>query len=190
MELDSNKIEAFIRGEPEAFREIVETSQDMVYNTALGIVKDVSQAEDIAQDVFMKLYEHAGQFRGDAKLTTWLYRVTINTSLDYYRKKKGKGRLAYLKDLFSHRVQPTVVFDHPGVKLENKDHARALFGALDKIPVNQQVVFVLFHLEGKSYKEIAIITGRSAEAVESLMARAKGNLQKILRNYFDNQLAK
>ena len=190
MEPDINKIEAFSSGDLGAFRSIMDASKDMVYNTALGIVKDETDAEDIAQDVFVKLFENAKDFRGDAKLTTWLYRVTVNTSLDHYRRKNGKKRLAYFRDLFSNRIQPQPAFDHPGIRLENKDHARALFAALDKLPVNQQVVFVLFHMEGKTYREIAEIVERSTEAVESLMARAKGNLQNLLKSYFDKQIMK
>ncbi|RYG03065.1 MAG: RNA polymerase sigma factor [Chitinophagaceae bacterium] len=189
MEWDVNKLDAFSRGDLEVFREIMEATQVVVYNTALGIVKDPGDAEDIVQEVFIKLYENAERFRGDSKLTTWLYRVAVNTSLDHYRKKKGKKRQNFLSDMIAGRLQPEVTFDHPGVKLENKDHARELFKAMDKLPVNQQVVFVLFHLEGRSYNEIAEITGRSLTAVESLMARAKGNLQKTLRIYFEKHVS-
>jgi RNA polymerase sigma-70 factor (ECF subfamily) len=189
LEWDVNKLEAFSRGNLEVFREIMEGMQDVVYNTALGIVKDTADAEDIVQEVFIKLHENAERFRGDSKLSTWLYRVAVNTALDHYRKKKGKKRQNFLSDMIAGRVQPEVTFDHPGVKLENKEHARALFKAMDKLPVNQQVVFVLFHLEGRSYNEIADITGKSIAAVESLMARAKGNLQKTLRSYFEKNVS-
>ncbi|RYG48383.1 MAG: RNA polymerase sigma factor, partial [Chitinophagaceae bacterium] len=142
MEWDLNKLEAFSRGDLGVFREIMEATQDLVFNTALGIVKDSSDAEDIVQEVFIKLYENSDRFRGDARLTTWLYRVAVNTSLDHFRKKKGKKRLGFLSELIAGRVQPEVSFDHPGVRLENKENARVLFRAIDKLPENQQVVFV------------------------------------------------
>ncbi len=189
MEWNENKLEAFARGDIQVFREIMEATQDAVYNTALGIVKSEEDAEDIVQEVFVKLFENSSGFRGEANPSTWLYRVAVNTSLDHYRKKKGKRRLSFLKDLIVGRVQKDVSFDHPGVRLENKEHARELFRAVDKLPLNQQVVFVLYHLEGKSYSEISSIMQKSPTAVESLMARAKGNLQKILRDYFDKNLS-
>lgn len=189
MEWTINKLEAFSRGDEGVFREIMNETQDIVYNTALGIVKDTGDAEDVTQEVFVKLYENAERFRGDAKLTTWLYRVTVNTSLDLYRRKKGKKRMAFFREMFNGQPERGIFFDHPGVKLENKEHARVLFAAIDKLPLNQQVVFVLFHMEGKTYAEIAEITDRSVTAVESLMARAKGNLQKWLKNYFDKHIS-
>lgn len=70
-----------------AFRHLVESHQDMVYNTVLGIVQDVQETEDVAQEVFIQVYRSIGTFRGEAKLSTWLYRIAITKALDWQRKR-------------------------------------------------------------------------------------------------------
>ena len=78
------------QGDEGAFRAMVETWQDMVYNTALGIVQVPADAEDIAQEVFVQVYQSVGSFKGDSKFSTWLYRITVTKSLDLERRKKAE----------------------------------------------------------------------------------------------------
>ena len=80
-------IEKLKQGDETAFKEIVDTWQDMVYNTALGIVQNAEDAEDIAQEVFVQVYQSVSSFKGDSKFSTWLYRITITKSLDHQRRK-------------------------------------------------------------------------------------------------------
>src|SRR5690349_13042768 len=83
-------VERLKQGDEAAFRMIVETWQDMVFNTALGIVQNEADAEDIAQEVFVQVYQSVGSFKGDSKFSTWMYRITITKSLDHERRKKRK----------------------------------------------------------------------------------------------------
>ena len=78
------------QGDDAAFKIIVETWQDMVFNTALGIVQNAEDAEDIAQEVFVQVYQSVGSFKGDSKFSTWMYRITVTKSLDHERRKKRK----------------------------------------------------------------------------------------------------
>ena len=84
-------IEQLKNGEESAFRTIVEKWQDMVYNTALGIVQNAEDAEDIAQEAFVQVYQSIHTFKGESKLSTWLYRITIAKALDHERRKKRTG---------------------------------------------------------------------------------------------------
>jgi RNA polymerase sigma-70 factor (ECF subfamily) len=93
-------IERLKTGDDAAFKTIVEAWQDMVYNTSLGIVQNAQDAEDVAQEVFIQVYESVGQFKGDSKFSTWIYRIAVTKSLDHLRKKKRKKRFAFLESLF------------------------------------------------------------------------------------------
>jgi RNA polymerase sigma factor (sigma-70 family) len=77
-------------GDQRAFKQLVETWQNMVYNTVLSIVQDMQEAEDLTQEVFIQVYQSVKNFRGDAKLSTWIYRVAVTKALDAERKKNEK----------------------------------------------------------------------------------------------------
>ena len=167
------------------FRDLVERCQDKVFNTALVLVQDREDAEDIAQDVFLKVYEQLDGFREASSVDTWIYRITVNRSLDLLRKRKRLKSFGWVKKIFSPGDdEEPVHFEHPGVLLEKKEHAAVLFRALDKLPANQKAAFLLHKAEGLSHREIADIMRVSLMSVESLMVRAKNNLKKLLEQYY------
>lgn len=171
-----------------AFKRIVETLQDMVFNTAMGILQNEEDAEDIAQEVFMQVFESIDTFKEESKLSTWIYQITVSKALDQIRKKKTKKRFAFLKSLFREEDQAMIEppdFMHPGVKLENKENAQALFQAMDKLPPNQKTAFVLNKMENLSYQEVGDVMELSSSAVDSLLQRARQNLKKELRTQFE-----
>ena len=178
------------QGDESAFRAMVDTWQDMVYNTALGIVQVPADAEDIAQEVFVQVYQSIGSFKGDSKFSTWLYRITVTKSLDLERRKKRKKRFAFVKSLFGDDNQAQVHppdFQHPGVQLDKKEDAAVLFGAIKELPENQRVAFTLHKVEGLSYQEVSDVMQTSISSVESLMHRAKVNLRKKLGDYYQQR---
>ncbi|MCR6720175.1 MAG: RNA polymerase sigma factor [Chitinophagaceae bacterium] len=175
------------QGDESAFREMVETWQDMVYNTALGIVQVPSDAEDIAQEVFVQVYQSVSSFKGDSKFSTWLYRITVTKSLDLERRKKRKKRFAFVKSLFGDDNQAAIHppdFQHPGVQLDKKEDAAMLFKAIKELPENQRIAFTLHKVEGLSYQEVSDVMNATVSSVESLMHRAKVNLRKSLEQHY------
>ncbi len=161
----------------------------MVYNTVLSIVQDVQEAEDVSQEVFVQVYQSVKNFRGDAKLSTWLYRVAVTKALDAERKKKSKKRIANLRSwigLGEKEEEAAVHFNHPGVALDKKEQAAILFKAMQKLPENQRIAFMLIKAEGLSYDDTADIMNVTVKAVEALMHRAKENLRKQLQYYYTN----
>ena len=182
-------IEQLQQGDESAFKKLVDEWQDMVYNTALGIVQNADDADDITQEVFIQAYQSISSFKGESKISTWLYRITVSKSLDHEKRKKRKKRFGFVQSLFGSREEEQLhpaEFDHPGVHLEKKERAGELFGALKQIPDKQRIAFTLHKLEGQSYQEIAEIMNISLYAVESLMSRAKTNLRKVLSGYYNN----
>ncbi len=179
------------QGDESAFRKLVEEWQEMVYNTALGVVQNADDADDITQEVFIQVYQSVSSFKGESKFSTWLYKVTLSKSLDHEKKKKRKKRFAFVQSLFGNAEEEQlhpVEFDHPGVQLEKKEKANELFSALKQIPDKQRIAFTLHKLEGQSYQEIAEIMDTTLYAVESLMGRAKTNLKKILSRHYEGKL--
>ena len=174
-------------GDEDAFRELVDIYQDRIYNTCIGFVRDPEDADDLTQDVFIEIYNSIGKFRGDAKLSTWIYRITVNKSLEHLRKMKRKKKSGFI--LWSHDEESDFNvevpdFDHPGILAENKERAKILFRAIEKLPENQKIAFTLHKVEDLSYEQISDVMQKSLSSVESLMHRAKINLRKKLYNYY------
>lgn len=177
------------QGDGLAFKKLVDEWQHMVYNTALGIVQNADDADDITQEVFIQVYRSVSSFKGDSKFSTWLYRITLGKALDHEKKKKRKKRFGFVQSLFGAEADEqvhAVEFEHPGVQLEKKERAGELFKALKQIPDKQRIAFTLHKLEGQSYQEVAEIMNTTLYAVESLMGRAKTNLKKELKKYYNN----
>ena len=155
------------------FSAFVDGWQTMVYNTCLGIVQNEDEADDITQEVFIKIFESISSFREEAGLKTWVYRVAVNQSLDHLRKlKPGFFSAGMAEDLQS--------FEHPGILLDRKENSRLLFAALKKIPPKQMAAFILQKMEGLSQAEIAEALNTTVSATESLLSRAKKNLIALL----------
>ena len=184
-------VEGLKKGNQAAFKHMVTSWQDLVYNTVLGIVQSEVEAEDITQEVFVKAYESIGGFKGESKVSTWLYRIAVIKSFDPLRSKKRKKRFGYVYSLFGPSNEVVIdppEFVHPGVVSEKKQAAVALFQALDTLPEQQKVAFVLTRLEGLNHKEVADIMQTTVPAIESLLQRAKGNLRKKLTNFYRQHL--
>jgi RNA polymerase sigma factor (sigma-70 family) len=177
------------QGDETAFKKLVDEWQHMVYNTALSIVQNEEDADDITQEVFIQVFRSVGSFKGDSKFSTWLYRITVSKALDHEKKMKRQQRGGFVQQLFGVSAveqKQVTEFNHPGVQLEKKEKANELFSALKLIPDNQRIAFTLHNLEGQSYREIAEIMNTSLFAVESLIGRAKTNLKKELSKYYKN----
>ncbi|HMJ46484.1 MAG TPA: RNA polymerase sigma factor [Ferruginibacter sp.] len=169
----------------EDFKDIVESWQDMVYNTALGIVQNSEDAEDITQEVFITVYEKLDDFREEALVSTWIYKITVHRALDHEKRKKRQKYGGLLKRIFSLKNEDEPVnFEHPGVQLDNKEKASVLFRSMKKLPDKQRLAFTLQKVEGLNNREIASIMDTTVQAVESLLARARGNLKTILKDYY------
>jgi RNA polymerase sigma-70 factor (ECF subfamily) len=180
-------IEKLKKGDESAFKLIVETRKDLVYNTALGLLQSAEDAEDITQEVFIKVYESVHQFKGESAFSTWLYKIAVTKSLELIRSRKRKKRFAFITSILGENNElkhDPPEFHHPGIQLDNRERAATLFKAIAKLPDNQRVAFTLHKLEGVSYIEVGEVMQLSVSAVESLIHRAKSNLKKDLQDYY------
>ena len=184
---DAELIRAVKAGEAGAFQSLVEQYQDRVINTCYGFVRDREDAKDIAQEVFIEIYQSLEKFREEAKLSTWIYRISVTKSLDFLRRKNRKKRMGQFKKLFNiddvaERIeQPSG--NNPDKNMEARERAQILQQAMDRLPENQKIAITLSKYEGFSNKEISEIMNTSVSSVESLIHRAKVNLKKKLYRY-------
>jgi len=181
---DNELIDAIKTGNDQAFRELVDRYQVLVLNTCKALVHYMEDAEDLAQEVFIEAFRSADKFRGDAKLSTWLYRIAVNKSLNFIRDNKRRkffqsvsGNLLSTKEL---DVPVNDVGHRPDLEVENEQRRQNIYKAIDQLPENQRAAFTLNKFEDLSYKEIAEVLELSVSSVESLIHRAKLNLQKKL----------
>ncbi|MBT3385226.1 MAG: sigma-70 family RNA polymerase sigma factor [Prolixibacteraceae bacterium] len=173
------------QGNEQAFKELVENYQKLVVNTCFGMVHNIEDAEDIAQEVFIEVFRSIHKFRADSKLSTWLYRMSVNRSLNFIRDNKRSKWFQSFEDSVQSKnaVHENLInknTDHPGFELENSQRAKLLHEAIDSLPQNQKVAFTLSKYEELSYQEISGVMELSVSSVESLIHRAKKNLQKKL----------
>lgn len=170
--------------EERAFKELVESYQNMIINTCYGFLHNTQEAEDVAQEVFIQVFKSIGSFRGDAKLSTWLYRIAVNRSLNKIRSRKSKFFVA-LDSLFeSENTLKNSYSITPHDSLENQERAEVLHDAIDKLPESQKTAFVLSKYKGVPNKKIGEIMSATLSSVEALLNRAKKNLQKSLIDYY------
>jgi len=158
-----------------ALAELVHRHQSKVLALAYRMLNDWDQAEDLAQEAFLRLYRSAGKYHGRSKFTTWMYRVVVNLCLDQRRKRKSVLRI---DDIDVPPAEPT-----GGDPLEKRETAEAVRRAVAQLNERQRVVVILHRFEELSHEQISELTGWSKSAVESLLVRAyetlRGKLKKI-----------
>lgn len=170
------------------FEKLYHEYKTLVFNVALNYLQNVEDAEEITQDVFVKIYNSLDNFNQKSSYKTWIYRITINQCLDFIKQKNSQKRFFIFgkKSQNEHEYLNTSTFEHPGILMENKEGAAILFGVINTLSENQKTVFLLSKLDGLSNPEIAEIMQLSISSVESLVFRAKASLQEKLGEKFTN----
>lgn len=170
-----------LRGNKEEFRKFYDLYSARIYSTALSYLKSREDAEEIMQDVFVQLYKSAASFKGDSKVSTWVFRITVNKSLDFLRRQKRRNSWGTLRpiDEVPESSSPTTL--HP--QETGGQHMDVLLAAIATLPENQQTAFVLSYIQELPRQEVADIMETSLKAIESLLQRAKKKLRDQLGNY-------
>ncbi|MFC2075075.1 RNA polymerase sigma factor [Bdellovibrionota bacterium] len=168
---------------PEILRDLIETYQQMVLRVVLGIVGDPGEADDVAQEVFLKAYKHIGELNNDAAKKTWLYRVAVNQAIDFLRKAH-RYREVSVGEQIPHVATTTMNSLKALEKAETKELIRQ---GLEHLSTDHRVVLILRELEGWSYEEMADILGLPVGTVESRLFRARKALKFVLLELMERQ---
>jgi RNA polymerase sigma-70 factor (ECF subfamily) len=172
---DLNLVASIAKGDESAFEELVKKYQHSVLNTIHRYIGNYSEADDIAQDVFVKVWRNIKSFKGKAKFSTWLYRIVVNQCLDYRRKNKRK----IVEVSFDNKIEESKIPESltTGTDFEQKKRESIIKQAINELPDNQRIAIILAKYEAKSYQEIADIMDVSLSNVASIIYRAKENLK-------------
>lgn len=170
--IDERLVAAFQRGNSHALSELYRRHGRRVESVARNVIGPSDELEDVVQDVFIELHRSLHRFRGDARFTTWLHRVTVNVALQHLRRGKRKGWLRWL-GLDQITQGQTARVPAGDRQVEARETVRALYGALDQVSEKKRVVFTLYELEGMSLEDIAATVGTSINTVKSRLHHAR-----------------
>lgn len=183
---DNDLIKSFLADDISAFDSLVTKYKDMIFNLCFRIVNDYDDANDCAQETFIKVYNNLKSFRFQSNFSTWLYRIAINTCRNRLASTGNRMRKKMLRidspadpagdpvDIHDCSFDPDTVF-------EKNEQARQIHQAIDSLPEELKILVVLRDLEGNSYEEVADITGVNLGTVKSRLARARHLLREALR---------
>lgn len=188
---EQSLIDCFCEGDQSVFYDLVSRYKKKIYYIAYDITGDHHEAEDISQDVFMKVYHSLNTFRRDAKVSSWLYQIAVNTSIDSLRKKSSKpavpmGEFDQVNSQESLLAAGTHSFD-PEKSAESVQMQHHISQALQKVSTKERTVFVMCHYNNLKLNEIAEILKITVGTVKSLLFRAIRKLRKELSPYMYDQ---
>jgi RNA polymerase sigma-70 factor (ECF subfamily) len=187
-EIPSEELMARIaEGDEDAFEILVNRHQTPVLNLIYRFIGDRTQAKDLAQEVFIRIWQAAKTYRPEAKFTTWIYRITANLCFNELKSARRKKWFSFSRsdEDGEHTFEETLADSAPSAedRLLEKERSHQITKALQSLPENQRMALILKRYDGLSYQEIAKIIGCSVSAVESLIIRGKRTLQEKLKNY-------
>ena len=198
MDIDENiLIDKAKDGNVEAFEEIVNIYQKKVYNIALRMLGNREDANELAQEVFIKVYKALPSFKGNSSFSTWLYRVTMNVCTDELRKRKNKN-VVYLEEKVNYNNEEIdrQIEDEslgPPEQYEKKRLREAVIKSINLLPQDQKIVIVLRDIHGFDYRQISEILKCPEGTIKSRLNRARKALKEILtkdKELFDGYYVK
>lgn len=186
---DAELIKSLVNKDENAFRYLIENYQNLVFKACFYILNNIEDAEDTAQEVFIEAYLSVNNFRGDSRLSTWLYKIAINKSKNVIRKNRWQQLTYKFGNLFAGEKSVIGELEDTSaglamIALEHSEEQKILWKAIESLPENQRIAFTLNKYDELSYQEIADALKTSVSAVESLIHRAKKNLQVKLYKLF------
>ncbi len=177
-------------GDTEALRALIETHQHRIIGTVAKMLGDDSDAEDIAQQVFIRLWKSAGRYEPTAKFTTWLFKITRNLVFNELRRRKRHPAISLDRPLDPDEPERTlqaadVSSKAPDIALLDEEMQAAIQRAIDELPETQRMAIILRRYDDISYEEIGEILDLSVPAVKSVLFRARTELREKLKQYLD-----
>ncbi len=175
---DSQLVDRVRRGDGQAFEELVIAHQHRVFGVALRMLRNRAEAEEVAQEVFLRVHQALGDFRGEAKLSTWLYAIASRLCLN--RLASGERRMTREGEEALEHLRADA---DPAAHVERGELEAALQRAIDELPDERRIVVVLRDLEGLTYEEIALALELPLNTVRSRLHRARMDLKDKLERF-------
>lgn len=182
---DLYHIEAVRKGNVQAFSFLVEKYQKMVYTLALKLMKKPAEAEEMAQDTFIKAFQKIDSYEGKSKFSTWLYSITYNACISELRKRRIEFRSLDDRQISDEDEQRMHDYYRENKK---KDQEKYLNLALEKLPEDDQVLVTLYYFENQSMDEISVITGLTVSNIKVKIHRARKRMQLFLYEMLNDEV--
>lgn len=165
-------------GDKDAFGDLYELHKNFVWNVAYRMVYDFDEAEDIAQDVFVTAWKNIGSFQGGSKFSTWLYKITVNKTLNRLRGNRRTRELSG-EAVYNMIDEKEFLKSNPGAALEDVETERALAKLLGELDPEKRMAVILREIMGLSYEEIAKATDSPVGTVRSRISRGRARLSEL-----------
>nr|WP_044404603.1 RNA polymerase sigma factor [Lacinutrix sp. Hel_I_90] len=182
---DQHYITKVLEGDTHAYAVLVDRYKDLVFTLALTMTKNREEAEEVAQDVFVKVYKNLAKFKGDSKFSTWVYRVSYNTCLDRIKKLKRTHSTVTIDAFTEHQIQ---TIDDTLFAMEIKERNEAILRCLNQLPIADSFILTLYYYEEQSLDEIAKAMRLKANHVKVKLFRSRKKLAAILRAQLEPEI--
>jgi len=183
---DNELISKVLQGDHQAYAGLVTRYQQFVFTLTLRFVKNREEAEEVAQDVFIKAYKYLADFRGDAKFSTWLYTIVNNTCISFLRKKKLVIHSLDDERVFAKADNQDLGFRADGV--EQKSRHRMVTEAINRMKPDDAAIITLFYKNEQSLDEIAQILGVEVNAAKVRLHRARARLKELMETHYAHEI--
>lgn len=177
---EEKNLKAIRQGDEKAFKELVDKYKATIVNTCYAFVHNREDAEDLAQEVFISFYQSIGKFRGECSVATWLHRIAVNLCIDHRKSLRERIKKINVEE-WELKTGPSSEDPLAWEHLAEDELKVLLHQAIDSLPKRQRTALILNKYEDLSYQQIAEVMGISVSSVESLLFRAKNNLEKIFK---------
>ena len=183
MDPDTKLMLEFAEGDKSAFEKLVLKYRDRIYNLCRHMLNNAHDAEDAAQDTFIKAFQNLKRFKPESSLYTWMYRIAVNTCLDYKKKPFFESLFKSSNDGEEFVVEQSSDNPSPERRYESKQIGYAIQKSLKRLSQKLRTVIILKEIEGLSYKEIAEILDISIGTVKSRISRAREELRELMKEF-------
>lgn len=173
-------IEKVLQGDSTAFGQLVQKYQAFVFTIVISIVKVREEAEEVAQDTFIKAYESLSSFRGDSKFSSWLYSIAYRKALDALRKNKKNNNLELIEEITE---DDTSTIENALTYIEEKERKEVIQKCIKELPAQEAAIITFFYFEELSIKEISKITELSEDNVKVKLFRSRKKLFTLLKQF-------
>lgn len=182
---DQHYIDKILQGETNSFAVLIDRYKDMIFSLAHKMIKNREEAEEVAQDTFIKVYSSLNKFKGDSKFSTWIYKIAYNTCLDRLKKNKKEDNNISIDEFSAHLIK---TMDNALSALEEKERRQTIQDCLNLLPSDENFLLTLFYFEDQSLDEIGKIMNINANNVKVKLFRTRQKLAVILKKKLEPEI--
>ncbi|WP_431243613.1 RNA polymerase sigma factor [Flavobacterium sp. P21] len=182
---DQHYIDRILQGETNLFAVLVDRYKDMIFTLSLKMIKNREEAEEAAQDTFIKVYNSLSKFKGDSKFSTWIYKISYNNCLDRLKKNKKEDLNISIDEFSSHLVK---TMDNALSNLVDAERKQAIQNCLNLLPSDDNFLLTLFYFEDQNLEEIGKIMNINANNVKVKLFRSRQKLATILKTQLEPEI--